>query len=470
MSASKLKTISRRGFNQTLAIGLMRVVGVSLLGAGTLPALAAASVVVRTRSELERATSQAQPGDTIVMADGRWENVQIQLNAVGSAELPITLTAQTPGKVILAGRSNVKLLGSHLTVRGLVFKDGHAPNSEVIIVGDHRHGPDTAHCRITECTILNFNPSTKGSEGIWVSLSGSHHRVDHCYFEGKTDKGPTMAVLMDKERSAPNQHLVEFNHFGARPDFGANGAETIRIGTGAFSTQISATRIEHNLFESCDGELEIISIKSWRNIVRGNVFLRCKGTLTFRQGQQNLAEDNVFWGGGLDETGGIRIISVDQTVRNNVLVGLRGNGLRSALSMMNGTPGATVGNYAPVVRAWVEGNTLIDVSAITFGAGANEERSQAPTGSLFQGNLIVGGPKELFVISSPTSGIAFARNVISGIAQAPVSSGFESRNVPALALTERWELPLSKPVEGAGSSMLTMPFKRSAVGPGYASA
>jgi poly(beta-D-mannuronate) lyase len=446
---------------------MVRVLGASLLGGWTLPAMAARTVPVRSRSELARAISQIQPGDTIVMADGRWEDVQIQLTAAGSAELPITLTAQTPGKVILTGRSNVKLLGSHLTVRGLVFKDGHAPNSEVIIVGDHRHGPDSAHCRITECTILNFNPDTKGSEGIWVSLSGSQHRVDHCYFEGKTDKGPTLAILLDKVRSAPNQHLVEFNHFGPRPDFGGNGAETIRIGTGAFSTQISATRIEHNLFEACDGELEIISIKSWRNLVRGNVFLRCKGTLTFRQGQQNLAEGNVFFGGGVDDTGGIRIISVDQTVKNNLMMGLRGTGMRSALSMMNGAPGATVGNYAPVVRALMQSNTFIDVSAITMGLGANAERSQAPTSSLFQDNLIVGGPKDLFVISSPITGIAFTGNVISGIAQAPASSGFEGHKVPALLLTDSWELPIMKPVAGAGSSMPTMPFQRAAVGPNY---
>ena len=464
------KRLSRRTVNLTLAAGVVHVLGATLLGGWARPAMAARSVLVRSRSDLERATSQAQAGDTIVMADGRWEDVQIRLTAVGSAELPITLTAQTPGRVILAGRSNVKLLGSHLVVRGLVFKEGHAPGSDVIIVGDHRHGLASTHCRVTECAIVDFNPSAKGSEGIWVSLSGSHHRVDHCHFVGKTDKGPTLAVLLDREHSAPNQHLVEFNHFGARPDFGGNGAETIRIGTGAFSTQVSATRIEHNLFESCDGELEIISIKTRRNRIRGNVFLRCKGTLTFRQGQQNLVEDNVFWGGGVEDTGGIRIISVDQTVRNNVLVGLRGTGLRSGLSLMNGVPGATVGSYAPVLRARVEGNTLIDVSAITLGAGANAERSQAPTSSLFQSNLIADCPKELFVVSSPIDGIAFVRNVISGIAQAPVSAGFERHDVATPALTESWSMPMLKPVAGAGSSLLAMPFQRSAVGPGYAGA
>lgn len=469
MSFWKLNIVSRRTVNQTLAVGLVHMLGATLLGGCALrPAIAARSVLVRTPGELERAISQAQPGDTIVLADGRWEDVQIRLTAMGSAEMPVSLIAQTPGKVILTGRSHVKLLGRHLIVRGLVFKDGHAPGSEVIIVGDHRHSLESAHCRVTECAILDFNPSVKGSEGIWVSLSGSHHRVDHCYFVGKTDKGPTLAVLLDHKQNAPNQHLVEFNHFGPRPDFGGNGAETIRIGTGAFSTQISATRVEHNLFESCDGELEIISIKSWRNIVRGNVFLRCKGTLTFRQGQQNIAEDNVFWGGGVDDTGGIRIISVDQTVRNNVLVGLRGTGLRSGLSLMNGVPGGTVGSYAPVVRALVESNTLIDVSAITLGAGANAERSQAPTSSLFRGNLIVDGPKGLFVLSSPIDGLAFVRNIISGIADAPVSLGFEHHDVAPLAVTGSWGMPMVKLVAGAGSSLLAMPFQRSAVGPGYA--
>lgn len=462
------RPLSRRAANLRLAGGLAQVLGTTILGRGAHAATSTSrDVPVRTQDELIRAIAQALPGDRIVMADGRWEHTQIRLHGEGTQESPITLTAKTPGKVILAGNSSLKLQGRHLIARGLVFKEGYTPDSQVIVVGDHRSGVDSAHCRITECTILHFNPGTNESEGNWVNLSGSHHRVDHCHFEGKTDKGPTLAVLLDSRRSGPNQHVIEFNYFGPRPALGKNGGETIRVGTGAFSTQKSETRIEKNLFEACNGELEIISIKSWSNCVLHNVFLRCKGTVTFRQGQQNLVDSNVFMGGGIADTGGIRIISADQTVRNNVLMGLRGTSMHSALSFMNGAPGASVGSYAPVERALVENNTFIDVAAITLGLRAGSLLSQAPSESRFRRNLIVNCPQDLFAQMSSIDGVDFEGNIMSSGISGPARYGFEMREIPPPADVGVWELPLLKGVTDAGSNLLRLPFEREAVGPGY---
>ncbi|WP_236546335.1 chondroitinase-B domain-containing protein [Stenotrophomonas sp. 364] len=73
-----------------------------------------------------------QPGDTVILADGVWRDTDLLLRGTGKIGQPIKLTAQTPGKVILSGQSQLRLAGSYLEVSNLVFRDGWAPGSEVV--------------------------------------------------------------------------------------------------------------------------------------------------------------------------------------------------------------------------------------------------------------------------------------------------------------------------------------------------
>jgi poly(beta-D-mannuronate) lyase len=65
--------------------------------------------------------------------------------------------------------------------------------------------------------------------------------------------------------------------FRPRPPLRRNGGETICVGYSHQSMSNSATRLEHNLFERCDGELEIVSNKSCGNVYRFNTFRECAG-------------------------------------------------------------------------------------------------------------------------------------------------------------------------------------------------
>ena len=58
------------------------------------------------------------------------------------------------------------------------------------------------------------------------------------------------------------------------------------------------TIVEHNLFEDCDGDPEIVSIKSSDNIIRHNTFRGSYGTLSLRHGNRNKLESNYFFGNG----------------------------------------------------------------------------------------------------------------------------------------------------------------------------
>lgn len=426
-----------------------------------------AGTLVRTPAELEKAIAKARPGDTIVMANGSWKDTQIVFAGQGLPGTPITLAAQTAGQVLMNGKSNLRIIGEHLVVSGLVFRDGYSPDSEVISFAGGKKSAPSNHCRVTECTIINFNEPDKKSDGGWVNLHGRHNRVDHCHFEGKTNKGVTVAVRFELPNSDENHHSIDHNFFGPRAPFNANGAESIRIGTGAFSTQTSATLVENNLFEGCSGELEIISLKTWGNIIRGNIFLRSAGTVTFRQGRFNLVEGNLFVGSSEADAGGVRIINTDQTVRNNVFVSLRGTDMHSGLSFMNGVPNRTVASYGPVMRGLVENNTFYDVSAFTFGLHADGERSQAPRDSLFRNNLLINCAPSAFIVKSSVEGITFSGNLSNGPALPEKNFGLTVKAMEAPTQFDAWGMPMLKPEFGVGSSMTKAPFERKDVGPSY---
>ena len=92
----------------------------------------AENYLVKDQGEYKEALEKAGPGDVIQLANGTWEDFEILFTGKGKKDKPITLTAETKGKVILSGQSNLRLGGEYLEVSGLVFKDGYTPTSEVI--------------------------------------------------------------------------------------------------------------------------------------------------------------------------------------------------------------------------------------------------------------------------------------------------------------------------------------------------
>ena len=115
-------------------------------------------------------------------------------------------------------------------------------------------------------------------------MYGKGNRFENNHLSGKGNQGVTMAVRLNTEASQENAHVIANNYFGPRPILGSNGGETLRIGTSHYSLSDSLTVVENNVFDRTDGELEIISVKSGKNELRGNTFLAARGTLTMRHG------------------------------------------------------------------------------------------------------------------------------------------------------------------------------------------
>jgi len=381
----------------------------ALLWAGA--ATAQTTTLVATPAEYQRVLRDVKPGDVIVLQDGVWRDFQILFEAEGQAGQPITLTAQTPGGVVLSGQSNLRLAGRQLVVSDLVFRDGWSPTGEVVSFRrskEHR----AVESRVTGLVIDSYNKPDRATSDNWVALYGRDNRFDHNHLTGKNNVGTTLVVVRDEQQGLDNRHRIDHNYFGPRPNLGSNGGETLRVGTSADSLSASNTVVENNWFEGADGEVEIVSNKSGGNTYRGNVFYHSRGSMVLRHGDGNLVENNVFLGGGKPHTGGIRVINRNQTVRNNYMEGITGDGFTAALSVMHGVPDSPINRYHQVVGAVIENNTIIDARSLFLGAGMDTERSAPPIGSRFARNLIVNPDgREPMRMLGDLSGVAFTDNV-----------------------------------------------------------
>ncbi len=418
--------------------------------------------LVRNQQEYAGAVRALRPGDTLVLADGTWPDFQIVLTGKGAPGRPITLTAQTPGGVTLTGQSNLRMAGEHLVVSNLVFRNGWSPTGEV--VSFRRSRTERANnSRVTGVVIDHFNLPDRSQSDHWVAMYGQGNRFDHNHVVGKTNAGATLVVVRDAEQGLDNRHRIDHNYFGPRPNLGSNGGETIRVGTSHESMSDSHTVVENNWFEGCNGEVEIVSNKSGGNIYRGNVFYRSRGALVLRHGDGNLVEDNVFLGGNEPHTGGIRVINRRQTVRNNYLEGLAGNGFASALTVMYGVPNSPANRYVQVDRAVIENNTFVNPRSIFLGAGMDQERSAAPINSRMSRNLIVNddGHDPLRKLGDLT-GIASVGNVQSPKKSIGFPDGVEARKVEMIRGDTGLLMPVG--VEGVGARRDLRPIARDEVG------
>ncbi len=386
-----------------------------------LPLLALASLVftvspasaaehpVADAAAFSAAAKKVAPGDTIILEDGTWTDARLKIHASGTAEKPVTIRARTPGKVILTGNSRISLAGEHLVVDGLWFQNPTGEESIELRIDSDELAND---CRVTNCAVTDDESKVerKGSSRF-ISVYGARHRIDHCYFAGKTTEGPTMVVWLAEGTVAA--HRIDHNHFGPRQRLGKNGGETIRLGDSNTSMITAACIVEHNLFEKCDGEAECISNKSCGNHYRHNHFHGVSGTLTLRHGNGCRVENNVFIGKGAKGTGGVRIIGEDHVVTGNWFEDLTGDDERSAMCFMLGIPNSPDNGYFQVKRATVSGNTFLNCEHnVLIGMKGDKKADLPPIDTTISGNVIQTNEGEAFELLCDVSGVTMKDNRI----------------------------------------------------------
>jgi poly(beta-D-mannuronate) lyase len=350
-------------------------------------------------------------GDTIILQDGTWADARLKIHAEGTAEKPVTVKAQTPGKVVFTGDSRISVGGAHVVVDGLWFQN---PTGEQVIELRQDSKQLASDCRITNCAVTNDTQLTSEESSQFISIYGARNRVDHCYIAGKTTQGTTLVVWLSNEAKDQGSHEIDHNHFGPRQKLGKNGGETIRLGDSKTSMQTAACVVEHNLFEKCDGEAECISNKSCGNLYRFNTFKGVSGTLTLRHGNACRVENNVFFGNQAKGSGGVRIIGEDHVVTGNLFDSLTGDDERSAMCFMLGIPNSVPNGYFQVKRAKVTNNTFVNCAHnILIGMQGEKKATLPPLETEISGNHIQTNLGEAFEIKSAADGVTMKDNEAS---------------------------------------------------------
>ena len=372
------------------------------------PLTNAESYRAKSAAEFDAAKKKLRPGDELILAAAQWHDADLRFDAHGTKEQPITLRAESPGDTVFTGSSRLHIGGSHLVVAGLWFRDPTTAKGDVIEF--RRDSKQLAHhCRLTQCAISADKPVDASEEGKWLSLYGSQHRVDHCYFAGKTSGGATVVVWLGGDPEGG--HVLESNHFGPRVRLGKNGGETIRIGDSQTAHRSARCVVSDNLFERCNGETEIISNKSCDNVFSRNAFVECEGTLTLRHGHRALVEGNWFLGNRRKLTGGVRIIGEDHRITNNYFGGLAGEEFRCAITLMNGIPDTPANGYQQVQRALIAFNTIADCRhPFMIVVAYTSHATLPPVDCVVVANVVYGPQSQLAEASADSSGLRWSAN------------------------------------------------------------
>src|SRR3972149_7383324 len=136
---------------------------------------------VSNAAQIASVMASALPGDTLVMTNGTWMNAQIVFQGDGDSLHPIVLRAEIPGQVVITGTSYLRIAGTWLVVDGLRFENGVCPSGSVIEFRSP-NGTGSDHCRLTNSSIVDYNPPDSLTDRKSTRLNSSHSQISHAVF------------------------------------------------------------------------------------------------------------------------------------------------------------------------------------------------------------------------------------------------------------------------------------------------
>lgn len=372
--------------------------------------------------DLADAVNASTSGGIFMVKNGMYHDFEATFEVVATASNRVIIKAETIGGVVLTGESHFVIRKSaYVTLEGFIF-DGQGEDTLVKLEGSN-------NIRITRNVFeLETTESIKWVfiGGVWndntypFNFPSHHNRVDHNLFQHKNTPGHYITIdgsfddTGSEEVYYQSQHdRIDHNYFKNNGPRAVNEQESIRIGWSEMSLSSGFTIVEHNLFEDCDGDPEIVSVKSCDNIIRHNTFRRSYGTLSLRHGNRNRVEGNYFFGDekpigtsptGADlYTGGIRIYGTNHLIINNYMEGLNGTRWDAPITLTLGDAidgqSSSLSKHFRAERVTIAFNTLVNNShGIEIGYDNNDAYSKNLEDITIANNLISGSENSLVEI------------------------------------------------------------------------
>ena len=402
---------------------------------------------VTNKTELQAALSNASAGSEIMLANGTWDNIFIEINKNGTASQPIIIKAQNPGSVFLTGNSRVYMRGNYITVSGLVF---HNPSN--LVENGSTIEPvfelnQCDNCKVTNNKIDTYN-GTEAQKTLtfkWIYIvDGQHNEISHNSFVGKYGIG---SIINDNRSKANADYLkIHHNYFADRTPINGinddNDQDAIRIGTSTTSLSDSYSEVYDNYFNNWSGEVEIISNKSGKNKYYNNTFRDYQGTLTLRHGNDCEVFNNYFFANNNTFTGAVRVIGEGHKVYNNYIEGVNsfkpsgsGSNVTGGINVMNGVTNSALNQYYQVKNVQIVNNTLVNCDyAIRIGTslGGTEE----PENLVVANNIMYNTSINAYQINTTPSGNSIVQGNITQNGSWDLSNGTNSNQTVSNGLLE----------------------------------
>ncbi len=386
------------------------------------------SQIVNNASELNNAINAASPGTTIILSDGTWNNVFIDVNKNGTSSAPITISAQNPGAVFMTGNSRVYLEGSYLTVSGLVFQN---PANLVLDNGNIEPVIELKfcdYCKVINNKIDSYNgtESQKSLTYKWILADGQYNEIAYNSFIGKYGVG---SIINDNRNSSEPDYLqIHHNYFADRTPINEvnedNDQDAIRIGNSSTSLDNSFTEVYENYFYNFIGEIEVISNKSGENKYYNNTFRDYSGTLTLRHGDNCSVYGNYFFAENNLYSGGVRVIGEGHKVYNNYIEGVNStkpNGSTSSatggINVTNGRPNTAINGYYQVKNAQIINNTFVNCDyGLRIGTKVSSDLDLEPENLIVANNIMYNTSVNAYQIITAPSGSSVSEGNLTNLA------------------------------------------------------
>jgi poly(beta-D-mannuronate) lyase len=352
--------------------------------------------MVSSLEQLRMRVAAAQPGDTIVLADGTYSNPSaIVIDQKGTAAQPIVVAAQSIGGVTISGAAGLTFgsNAAYAEIRGFRFTHAAATNMPA---GSH-------HCRLMRNV---FNNSVAAGTRF-VVVSGDDHEVGYNTFRDKSNEGMFLNISGPGGAAMAQRTWAHHNYFLNFSPCGANNCGAIQIGLSGKSLTDAHAILEYNLFVNTRGENEgSLTSKVSSCIYRYNTFGAGAEELSLRHGNNVQVYGNFFIG----SIGGMRIFGHNHRIYSNYF-----ENNAKAINVGNGDctipPGALTCHDKPV-GVHITFNTLVNNQRNLFMTG---RAGGLGAGNMVIANNIIQGGGMAGDFSGPMGGAMWEGNIISGI-------------------------------------------------------
>lgn len=326
--------------------------------------LSATIFYVDSQQTFNSAQSNAAANDSIIWRTGTFSDIFMDID-----KDRLFIAAETLGGTIFNGASRVDITGDYITLQGFQFIGGDIGTRDVI----NTRGSYNNFTQINIRAYTSYKYLRVREESQFVNIT-------YCNFENRLNRADQNILSILVSDTQPGYHKIQYCSFKNFAGMGNDeGVEPIRIGLSTQADRNSRTLVEYCYFTQCNGDGELISSKASQNVYRFNTFEdNPVAELVLRHGSEAIVYSNFF----LKGKGGVRVREgQNHYIYNNYFYEIDDR----AIYLQNESSD-------PLDNINIAFNTIVDCSEVILG----RDGSFRPTNVTFANNIFADPDDDLF--------------------------------------------------------------------------